>query len=106
MSNRYAVMLHATNLVLREPTGACSLGGLHTWRHVSAPTPSAAIAAAIEALRRDPIFQEEVWNTGMQHPLFEVEEVVLLDVNDRHAQEPGSALVFYIDTDSSHSDGE
>jgi len=100
--DEYAVHLHVSNLLLRASDGSLQKGGLHTWRFVEAETGELAVASAINALRKDQMFVEEVNNSPNDPPHFEVEEIEDLG-DDEELEDIGTALIFYIDPDEQSS---
>ncbi len=101
-TRRYAVMLHGFNLVLLDERGNARVGGLHTWCYVTAKDEADAIAVAVQSVRQNEVFLQEVQNASAFPPAFEAEEVVPLH-RDELAVSEGTALVFYIDTENETS---
>jgi hypothetical protein len=93
---QYAVMLHAYNIIVPNPTGGEDVGGVHTWRYVRAGSEAAAVAAAIKLLANDAAFRNHIRNPPGLQPHFEATQVIRLQREDL-LEGDGTGLVFYID---------
>jgi hypothetical protein len=94
---RFAVLIHARNLLVRDESGGFSPGGFFTWRCVTTDSADSAIAAAIRAVVESEAYAEEVDHQSALASTFAADDVIELDsLDDRE----GSGFVFYVNTDA------
>lgn len=91
---RFAVLVHARDLLVRSDDGSYLPGGVFTWRCITAENADVAAQLAIEAVVNNAAYAEEVDPASIAS--FAVDEIVELQPND---EREGSGFVFYLQTD-------
>ncbi|MGK2858236.1 MAG: hypothetical protein ACSLFQ_13625 [Thermoanaerobaculia bacterium] len=94
--HRYAVLIHARNLLIPDEDGSDRIGGAYAWKCVDASDAESAGGLAVKLLVESSTFADEIRNTKDFPPDVVAEEIHLLKPG-REGRETG--VVFYVDTE-------
>ena len=99
---RFAVLLHARNLVITDDEDVERVGAAYTWCDVEAGDESGAIRKAIDELVNSPSYVQEVRNRDHASIRIDAEEVIPLESNQPNRS---TGVVFYVavDGDTPHA---
>jgi len=93
---RFAVLLHAKNLLMTDDRDVECVGGAYTWSDVEGTDENAAVQQAIHELVTAEAFVREVRNQGDRNIRIEAEEIISLDGDEKNRS---TGIVFYVATD-------
>jgi hypothetical protein len=96
--SRFAVLIHASNLLVRSEDGSFAPGGVFTWRCVDGKDVDDAVANAIQSVVTSDGYREEVDPASAANARFEAEEIRQLEGVE---SQQGTGFVFYVNTDES-----